>query len=97
MKQASDVIDRLKERDLYELTKKVAHKFGMTVAEVVAPERQQDRIYARAVLFGVLYARGHWSTTRLGELFGCDHTVVLYGLRKASKADVQAIEPPVSP
>lgn len=97
-KPVKKIIDDMKEREVYEPACKIAKRYNLTVEEIVEPGRRRghDASHARFLLFAVLYARGHWSTSRIGELFGVGHDVVLYGIRKAKPEDVQAIEPQVA-
>jgi chromosomal replication initiation ATPase DnaA len=43
--------------------------------------RRQDMCRARNILFNLLYEKYNLSLTRIGEIFGNDHTTVLHGIK----------------
>ena len=93
MRTVVDIVAELDQRDLLELARRVARKHSLSVEEMLGPWRGPAESHARHLLWAVLYARGHWSTTRIGALFGKDHTTVLLGMRRVTKAETDEIEP----
>ncbi len=74
---------RLRERDgdgeLLGLIKHIAAAHDVTAMELIE-SRKGAPASARHALWNALFERGHWNYTRLGELFGRDHTTVMNGI-----------------
>lgn len=62
----------------------VARVFNIRVSRLMLPGQTWAPAHARAAAYRILRARG-WSTTKIGKLFGRDHTTVMSGLRRAAK------------
>ena len=77
----ADIIDMLRQRDLYDVARRVARAHDCTVGELVGRSRHKGPAAARHALWAELYSRGHWSYPKLGELFGVDHSTVRDGVR----------------
>lgn len=99
---ATIIAIRLRERGLLGMVEAVAQEHNVTVDELLGVCRQRHIVQARhAAWRKVASAMPTWSSTSLGDLFGVNHTTVLYALertaesrrRKADKPDlVRAIE-----
>lgn len=72
-------LSRCTERYLPEL-RAVAEAWGLPVDELFAPIRDYTRSRARWTVFALLREQ-ELKLTRIAEIFGMDHTTVLYGLR----------------
>jgi chromosomal replication initiation ATPase DnaA len=75
-----DIIEELAARGLLGLTRTIAIAHDVTMIELVGRRRTQALSAARQELWAELYARGHWSYPRLGELFDRDHTTIMAGV-----------------
>lgn len=77
------VMARLRERDgdgeLLELIKRIAAAHDVTAMELIE-SRKGAPSDARFALWNALFERGHWNYSRLGDLFGRDHTTIRAGI-----------------
>ncbi len=46
--------------------------------------------HARQHLMAELYATGRWSLPQIGNLFDCDHTTILFGIRRHVGRNIEA-------
>jgi chromosomal replication initiation ATPase DnaA len=77
--------DRLAERGLLEMAERIAREHQVTVMAMFHRRRGFAAVAnARHQMMAELYATGHWSYPRLGQLFGRDHTSVMEGVKKAA-------------
>jgi len=68
----------------------VAEYFGMDVAEMISPCRDQEHLAARHVAIHLLYAAG-WTHVPVGRKLNREHTTVWYWLHKdLSPEDIDA-------
>jgi chromosomal replication initiation ATPase DnaA len=78
----SDLIDNMRARDdgeLEEMLYRVAKEHHVTLAEMFTASRQFSK--ARHAAWYDMYATGHWSYPRIGQVFGVDHTTVMSGVK----------------
>lgn len=80
--QASAVIAELRQRDLFEIVERIARRFNVTAREVCGHGRSKPVAMARHAVWAELYALGHWSYPRIGQLFRRDHTTIVTAVRK---------------
>ncbi len=74
-------LDALAERDLEGPLAAVAWKFGATLEEALGRRRLGHIVAARHACWAHLRALG-WSYPAIAELWGVDHTSVMYGVKK---------------
>lgn len=82
----SDVLQRLRDRQLQWLATAVCHRAGVLLAEVVADtsERESPAVRrARDTLWATVRQARGYSYRELGELFGRHHSAILRGVRRA--------------
>lgn len=88
------VMARLRERDgdgeLLGLVKRIAKAHQVTPDELLGPSREQGASHARQALWSALHERGHWSFSRLGKVFGRDHSTVMFGVAEHRKRNGDA-------
>ena len=75
------IIAELDTRDLTLDFTKIAKAHGVTLAELMGHRRFKGMPAARHECWWLLRERG-WSYPRIGELFACDHTSIMGGVRK---------------
>ena len=97
MNTQEETADRLMQRDLLEDARRHAAAYNVTLGEFLSGSRRKGIVAARHAFWAELYSRGHWSYPRIAELFGVDHTSVMYGVwkhgeRRASAAISSKIE-----
>jgi hypothetical protein len=64
-----------------EIIEAVAESYGMTVDVVMSRRRDAAAVQARhACIRAVSQAKPGWSSVQIGELFGLDHSTVLYAI-----------------
>lgn len=86
--KVSDIMRRLEERDLLNLARRISHAHGVLLEEMLSDSHCPAYVTARRIFWAVLYSRGHWSTSRIGELVRRDHSTILASIRKADPAVV---------
>ena len=81
-KPAAEVLAALEERGLNHLVEVVALRFACTPLELCGFSRQSPIPDARAELWARLYDKPiEWSLPRIGEVFGVDHSTVIWQLK----------------
>lgn len=81
-KPAETVLADLGERGLNHLVEVVALRFACTPLELCGSSRQSPIPDARAELWARLYDKPiEWSLPRIGEVFGVDHSTVIWQLK----------------
>jgi chromosomal replication initiator protein len=69
-----------------EVVSKVADAFGITVQNMVGPERKQEIVLPRQIAMYLLRVEANCSLPKIGEaLGGRDHTTVMYGCQKVTE------------
>lgn len=76
------IIERLAERELLDIAARFAREHDVTVRELVGPSHQRACAWARQAMWNYLQGLGHWSYSRIGELFGRDHSTIMAGVRQ---------------
>lgn len=62
---------------------RVAQAFGVSATDLMSNKRQKHIAIARHAAFLLLRQQSYLSLAAIGELFGRDHTTVLYGVNTA--------------
>lgn len=62
------------------ILREIANRHDVGLAELLGPTRYGELGHPRRVAWRFLRRRG-FSTTQLGQLFGRDHTTIIYGMR----------------
>jgi chromosomal replication initiation ATPase DnaA len=68
-------------REVDRILEVAASLFGVPVKRLSERNRRQDFTSARYVAAALLRRRG-WTTTKLGDLFGLDHSTIVTGLQR---------------
>lgn len=72
----------------YHRLKRIAHRIaaitGLGLADLRSQERAADRVKARALFAWAARTHGAVSFPMIGRFLGCDHTSVIYGVRKVA-------------
>ena len=69
-----------------EVVSKVADAFGITVQNMVGPDRKQEIVLPRQIAMYLLRVEANCSLPKIGEaLGGRDHTTVMYGCQKVTE------------
>jgi len=82
------VMARIRERDdgeILSLIKRLAKAHHVTVDELLGGDRRRGPMDARAALWEAMEATGHWSSERLGELFGRPGSSVRWATKRRRK------------
>jgi len=68
-----------------EVVRKVAGAFGVTVQNMVGPDRRQEIVLPRQIAMYLLRVEANYSLPKIGEaLGGRDHTTVMYACQKVT-------------
>lgn len=86
----ADIIDQLRQRDLYELARQIAREYGVTLYEMVGRDRHKGPASARHALWARMYGTGTWSYPRIAAIFGVDHSTVQWAVNKTPTAIYRA-------
>lgn len=68
-----------------QIIREVAAKRGLHPLQIVSKSRTRRVFRARVEVAERLYARGCYSSTRIGALLGQDHTTIVYYLGRAKR------------
>ena len=63
---------------LRHLMAQVALRYGITLEQMVGPQRCRPFVMARQAFCEEAFASGKWSSTQIGDVLDRDHTTVLY-------------------
>lgn len=58
-----------------------AEAYELTVEDVLSRKRAQEYVLARRMAMGILHGHG-WTLSRIGRIWGMDHTTVRYALQQ---------------
>ena len=72
---------KLDERDLWDPLNTLAQRNCTTLAECFSVSRKRHIVRARHAMWRWLSDELGWSSVSIGDLFGMDHTTVLYALK----------------
>jgi chromosomal replication initiator protein len=61
----------------------VAEQHGTTVERLLLKSRAREHVWPRQAVMVTLREQHDWTLSRIGRVFGCDHTTVLYSVRAA--------------
>jgi chromosomal replication initiator protein len=68
-----------------EVVSQVADAFGVTVQNLVGPDRRQEVVFPRQIAMYLLRVEANYSLPKIGEaLGGRDHTTVMYAVQKVT-------------
>ncbi len=81
MRSVGDIIRDLDTRDLLHVADQMARKYHVTLEEMLGRGRRSPEAAARHELWHLLYEEIP-SLTRIGEIFGRDHSTILAAVRK---------------
>lgn len=79
------VRQRLIARGLLDVVKRVARHHHVLVSEVLSPVRHKTFVAARHEVWLRMRKHFGFSYPELGNLFECDHTTVMNGVREAKR------------
>ena len=85
MRSVRDIIRDLETRDLLDLAKQIARKHHVTLEELLGRGRRIPEAAGRHELWHRLYDADIPSLTRIGEIFGRDHSTILAAVHKYEK------------
>jgi chromosomal replication initiation ATPase DnaA len=63
----------------------VTKNYKITSVELHAQRRTQDVVHARFIVWCILRYSYQWSTPKIADVFGKDHSTVVDGLKRAEK------------
>jgi hypothetical protein len=76
-----EIVGASNQRDM--ICQQIAHRHGLTVADMRGPRRDHHAAHARHEVMWALMKTGRWSTTQIGRYLGDrDHTTVIHGIRR---------------
>lgn len=67
----------------------VAHRYGLTVDDVLGSKRSKEFVAARWETAYVLRTHLAWTYPRIGHFMGKDHTTIIHALQKFKKEDLK--------
>lgn len=82
MRAVADILDALRERDLLQVAESIAKAYRVTVADMLSASRCRDHSHARQALWSELAGEYNFSTPRIGELVGRNHSTISVGIAK---------------
>ncbi|TIN80721.1 helix-turn-helix domain-containing protein [Mesorhizobium sp.] len=84
-RKADNVVNLVIPRtEVQQIIADIAHKHGLTYADILSPSRFRNLVTARyEAIAAVKTAKPMYSLLQLGRLFHRDHSTIVYALRKA--------------
>lgn len=92
VKQVGHILSDLAERELIDEAQAVARRYDVTVEEMVGRRRLAGIAAARHAMWATLYDRGHWSYSRIAEMFGRNHATVIAGVRAHATRELAKVD-----
>lgn len=77
------VLDLIRQRDdgeLMSLVRHIARAHNVTVNELLSSDRRIGPSEARQALWAAMTDTGHWSSSRIAEVFGANASTVRYAI-----------------
>ena len=60
----------------------VCRHFNITRVQLMKENRKREMVYARRICFAILYDRVYTNKQKIGNIFGQDHSTVIYHLEQ---------------